>query len=131
MDLMGILVQITKKMIQFIDLKKDNVMATLINGRLKEEDVELLHEKIHQILDHNDKVRWYFEMNDFDGWSVQGFWEDLKMDGYHAKDYERVAMVGEAKWQDWMTQLMKPFTGAEIKYFESTEKETAKIWIAK
>lgn len=116
-------------MIQFIDLKKDNLLATIINGKLKENEVALLHKKIHQILEFNDKVSWYFEMSDFDGWSAKGFWEDLKMDTNHASDYEKIAMVGDEKWQDWMTQLMKPFTSADIKFFEFKDKEKAKTWI--
>lgn len=74
--------------------------------------------KIHRILESKDKVRWYFEMNDFDGWNVKGFWEDLKMDAKHADDYEKIVMVGDSNWQDWMTQLIKPFTAAEIKFFD-------------
>ncbi|KKN24951.1 hypothetical protein LCGC14_0889710 [marine sediment metagenome] len=38
-------------------------------------------------------------------------------------------MVGETKWQDWMTQLMKTFTAADIKFFDLKDKEKAKTWI--
>ena len=38
-------------------------------------------------------------------------------------------MVGEKKWQEWMTDLMKPFTKAEIKFFELVERNTALEWI--
>ncbi|CAL65017.1 STAS/SEC14 domain-containing protein [Christiangramia forsetii] len=116
-------------MLQFIDLKQDKLLATVIDGKLSEEEIELLHAKIHEILETNNKLRWYFEMNDFDGWSAKGFWEDLKMDSKHASDYEKIAMVGDSEWQDWMTQLMKPFTNADIKFFEIEEKERAKKWI--
>lgn len=51
------------------------------------------------------------------------------MDVAHEKDYERIAMVGDRKWQEWATQFMKPFTNADIKYFNINQKEEAKIWI--
>ena len=51
------------------------------------------------------------------------------MDMSHADDYEKIAMVGDKKWQDWITQFMKPFTNAEIRYFDSEQKEEAKEWI--
>ncbi len=84
-------------MIQFKDLEKSNVLATVINKSLGAEEVNLLHMRLHEVLRSNEKARWYFEMNDFDGWSAKGLWEDLKMDTSHAKDYEKIAMVGEKK----------------------------------
>jgi hypothetical protein len=39
-------------------------------------------------------------------------------------------MVGEKKWQEWMTDLMKPFASAQVHFFESDDKEEAKKWIA-
>ena len=51
------------------------------------------------------------------------------MDAAHANDYEKIAMVGDKKWQNWITQFMKPFTKAEIKYFNLDQKEDAKSWI--
>lgn len=89
-------------MVQFLDLKKDNLMATIVNGELKENEVKLLLEKIHRILESNDKVRWYFEMIDFEGWSLEGLWDDLKRDTKHANDHECMAMVVDKKWQHWM-----------------------------
>ncbi|MEP0460430.1 MAG: STAS/SEC14 domain-containing protein [Flavobacteriaceae bacterium] len=38
-------------------------------------------------------------------------------------------MVGDKKWQEWITQFMKPFTNAEVRYFDSEQKEKAKKWI--
>ncbi|MGY8914825.1 MAG: STAS/SEC14 domain-containing protein, partial [Flavobacteriales bacterium] len=50
-------------------------------------------------------------------------------DTAHAKDYEKIAMVGDKKWQEWIAQFMKPFTNADIRYFDLKDKETAKQWI--
>jgi hypothetical protein len=38
-------------------------------------------------------------------------------------------MVGDKKWQELMTGLMKPFTPAAIKFFPLDEKERAKEWV--
>ena len=118
-------------MLQFLDFTYGNIIATKAIGKLREEDMERVHALIHSIIDSGQKVRWYFEMERFTGWDAEGLWEDLKIDLKHVNDYERIAMVGEKKWQDWMTQLMKPFTSAEIKYFDLTERETAIAWMRK
>jgi len=116
-------------MVLFKDLKRSNVLATVINGMLTDDEIDLLHKKLHEILQSDDKARWYFEMNDFDVWLAKGLWEYLKTDANHADNYEKIAMVGEKKWQNWISQLMKPFASAEIKYFDLEDKELAKQWI--
>lgn len=116
-------------MLQIIDIKRDNVIATIATGKLEQQDIEKVHPIIHSILDKGLKVRWYFEMNNFEGWTIKGLWEDFKMDAAHEKDYERIAMVGDKKWQKRATQFMMPFTNADIKYFNINQKEKAKIWI--
>ncbi|AGA80642.1 MULTISPECIES: SpoIIAA family protein [Echinicola] len=116
-------------MLQILELTRDNIICTKADGNLTELDMEKIHPLIHNILKTGKKVRWYFEMENFTGWSIEGLWADAKMDLSHAKDYEKIAMVGEKKWQDWITQFMKPFTNAEIRYFDRNEKESARQWI--
>ena len=64
------------------------------------------------------------------------FWEDGiielnygKMKFTHSEDIERIAIVGEMKWRDWMQSVMKPFSEATIRYFSLAEKEQAMKWI--
>lgn len=116
-------------MLQITDIKHENVIATIASGKLQQQDIEKVHPIIHAILDKGLKIRWYFEVNNFEGWNIKGLWEDFKMDVAHERDYERIAMVGEKKWQEWATQFMKPFTNAEIRYFNIDQKEDAKKWI--
>jgi len=116
-------------MLQIIDIKHDNVIATIANGKLQQQDIEKVHPIIHAILDKGLKIRWYLEMNNFEGWNIKGLWKDFKMDVAHERDYERIAVVGEKKWQEWAREFMKPFTNANIKYFEISQKEDAKKWI--
>lgn len=53
----------------------------------------------------------------------------MRFDIQHANDFEKIAMVGEKNWQKWMTNLMKPFTNAEINFFEPGERAAALEWI--
>ena len=116
-------------MLQILEFTKNNVIATKAQENLTEADIQKIHPLIHNIVYHGQKVRWYFEMQDFTGWDMKGLWADLKMDLSHANDYEKIAMVGEKKWQDWITRFMKPFTNADIRYFDLEEKQKAKEWI--
>jgi hypothetical protein len=42
-------------------------------------------------------------------------WEDIKFSVKHFADIERLAMVGDKKWQRGMAAFCKPFTKATIR----------------
>lgn len=56
-----------------------------------------------------------FDMNDVHGWEVSAAWEDFKFGIGHFSDIERLAMVGETRWQEGMARLCKPFTKAGVR----------------
>ena len=52
-------------------------------------------------------------------------WQDIKFDVKHFGDIERLAMVGEKKWEQWMATFCKPFTTATVKYFPQGQSAEA------
>ena len=46
-------------------------------------------------------------------------WDDIKFSTTHCTKIERIALVGEKKWEEWMAKVCKPFTMAKIKYFDA------------
>ncbi|WP_206482245.1 SpoIIAA family protein [Nonlabens ponticola] len=118
-------------MIQSIDTNKENLIAARLSGKLNEENLKTIHKQIHRIIDKGRKVDFYFEMEDFEGYTIKGFWEDIKTDVAHIKDYGKLAFVGNKKWQEWAAKATDFFTSSEVKYFDLKDKEQAKIWISK
>ncbi|HET8839026.1 MAG TPA: STAS/SEC14 domain-containing protein [Flavobacteriaceae bacterium] len=118
-------------MIQILEQTQGNIIATKATGKLTQTDYDKLLPLLNDKLGKYPKIRWYFEMEDFEGWDPKAFWEDVKFDFKHAADFDKVAMVGEKKWEEWMADLMKPFTAAEVKYFDAVQREEAIKWIKK
>ena len=110
--------------------EKENVIYTVAEKELKDEDYErlipLLQEKVRKF----GMIRWYFEMRDFEGWSLSAMWKDFKFDVKNAENLEKIAMVGDKNWEDQLSKLMKPFTKADVKFFNLDQKEEAKAWIS-
>ena len=65
---------------------------------------------------------------DFAGWDLPGLWRDLKFDAYHQDSFGRIAMVGDAKWEEWGTRLSDPLIRAEMKFFEPFQHQVAENW---
>lgn len=108
-----------------------NLIYTVAEGKLTDEDYDRLIPLLEEKIRTYGKIRWYFEMQEFEGWSLSAMWRDLKFDFRNKENLERIAMVGDKAWEKQLTQLMKPFTGATIKYFDISEKDEAKNWIQK
>tara|TARA_R110002049_G_scaffold200130_1_gene370723 strand:- start:192 stop:548 length:357 start_codon:yes stop_codon:yes gene_type:complete len=116
-------------MIQIINTEKDNLISAKLSGKISKNDVEKIHPLIHKIIEKGKKVDFYFEMEDFEGYTLKGFWEDIKVDSAHISNYGKMAFVGEKKWQEWAAKATDFFTSSEVKYFDLKDKEQAKIWI--
>ncbi len=123
-------------MLQVLSLTQKNIIATKANDLLGINDYEKIHPLIHNIIKTGKKVRWYFEMDDNSISNSTGFWEDGiiemnygSMNFTHAGDIERIAIVGNRKWEKWMHSIMKPFAKAKLKYFDLHDKEEGMKWI--
>ena len=116
-------------MLQVLAETENDLVAVKATQKLTQKDYDKLLPLLNCKLDRYDKLRMYFEMEDFEGWTPGAFWEDVKFDVAHANDFSRVAMVGHKKWEDYLTQVMKPFTSAEVRFFTSSQKKEAKKWV--
>ena len=98
-------------------------------GKLDADDYKTIVPLLEERISRHGRTNLYCEMLNFEGWTAGGLASDAKFDVEHLNDFNRIAMVGEEKWQDWMTSLMKPFTSADVKYFEASEREAALAWV--
>jgi hypothetical protein len=99
------------------------------SGKLTKDDYERFVPEIERLIAEHGKIRILFAMHDFHGWNAGALWEDIKFDARHFNDIERLAMVGEARWQEGMSQFCRPFTTAKIKYFGHEQMDAARAWL--
>lgn len=116
-----------------LELKPENdgkLLVVRLGGKLHKDDYKHFVPKVEEAIQKVGKVRILIEMHDFHGWDLGGLWEDMKFDAKHFKDIERLAMVGDKKWEQWMATFCKPFTTAVVRYFPEGQTAEARTWIA-
>ncbi|MDG2380387.1 MAG: STAS/SEC14 domain-containing protein [Pirellulaceae bacterium] len=106
-----------------------NVIEVSATGKLTKENYEELVPAIDAHIKAHGKLHILFQMHDFHGWTAGAMWEDIKFDCKHWHDIERIAIVGESKWEAGMAMFCKPFTTAKIQYFDSSRIDEARDWI--
>ncbi len=107
----------------------DNILTMHISGKLIKEDYDVFVPELERMIKEHNCVRLLVVLEDFHGWTAAAAWEDSKFGLRHYNDIERMVIVGENRWEQGMALLLKPFTKAKVKYFDSSELDAAKAWI--
>ena len=115
-----------------IELSEQNggkILEVHASGKLTKDDYEHLVPEFDRLVEQKGKLRVLFDMHDFHGWSAGALWEDIKFDIHHFRDIERLALVGERKWEQGMASFCRPFTTASIRYFDRAQADDAHKWL--
>jgi hypothetical protein len=115
--------------VELKEMAAGKVLDVHVSGKLVKDDYKQLVPEAERLIKEHGKIRVLLEMKDFHGWDASGLWEDIKFDLKHFSDVERVAMVGEKKWQKGMSQFCRPFTTAKVRYFDQTALDEARQWV--
>ena len=116
-------------MIERIDFDSHKVLGFKLSGKLHDEDYKSFVPLVDAAIATEGKVRLLAQFHDFKGWDARALWDDIKFSTSHCTKIERIALVGEKKWEEWMTSVCKPFTMAKMKYFDLADLDAAKTWI--
>lgn len=117
-------------MMDAIDIQTNgSLLEVRVTGKLTKEFYETFVPAVEELVKDGHKVRILFEMVDFHGWTAGAMWEDTKFGVKHWNDIERLALVGDKKWEKGMSVFCKPFTKAKIEYFDLSERDKAKAWV--
>lgn len=118
-------------MSESIDIVASGKMLEVrLTGKLTKEAYEKMVPVVDAQIQEFGSVRFLVILEDFHGWTLGAMWEDTKFDLKHWKDIEKLAIVGETKWEEGMATFCKPFTMAKIKYFPHDKLDDARKWIA-
>jgi len=115
--------------IQLDKTKKGAIVTLTIKKKLDKEDYETFVPMIERQIEAGAPIRLLVELKDFEGWTAGALWEDTKFAARHFKDIERMAVIGESRWEKGGTFFFKPFTAAKVRYFDNREMEGARQWI--
>jgi hypothetical protein len=114
--------------IELIEEADGKVLDVRVSGRLGRADYSHFVPEVERLISKHGKIRVLLEMTDFHGWDVPGLWQDLKFTARHFSGIERLAMVGEKPWQKGMSVVCRPFTTAQVRYFDRSQLDQAHQW---
>jgi hypothetical protein len=105
------------------------ILVVHVNGKLVKADYAQFVPEFERLIVLHGKLRLLFDMTGLHGWDAGAAWEDAKFAIKHFADIERLAMVGDKKWQHGMATFCKPFTKATTRYFDHVDAAEARKWL--
>jgi hypothetical protein len=115
--------------VSLIEKNDGKLLEVHVSGKLADDDYRHFVPQFERLVARHGRIRVLFEMSQFHGWEAKALWDDIKFDLKHFEDIERLAMVGERKWQKGMAAFCKPFTTATVRYFDHDQAESARDWL--
>jgi hypothetical protein len=105
------------------------VVEVTLTGKLHCDDYKTFVPEVDRLIKEHGKLRMLCHLKDFHGWTLGAMWEDIKFDVRHFAHFERLALVGDKRWEAGMAVFCKPFTTAKVKYFDVADAAKASEWI--
>ena len=115
-----------------IELSEENggkQLAVHVSGKLERADYERLVPEFERLVRLHGALRVLFDITAFHGWTAGALWADTTFALHHFGDIDRLAVVGEKKWQEGMATFCKPFTKAKVRYFDHADATMARQWL--
>jgi len=116
-------------MFQTIPVWEENIFAFKAIGKLTDADYQQFLPELTTLIHKYGPISLLVELDDFHGWEPKAAWDDFKFGKQHDKDFLRIAIVGEKRWQQWMTVIGNAFSETKIRFFTRDELQEAWDWL--
>src|SRR5690554_1376480 len=112
-----------------IDLETPNVIAYEFDQKITKRDVKNVHDDLRKAIAETDDVRFFVDMANLESMEPTALIEDLKLTPEYTSEINRFAIVGDARWQKWLTKATTAFTQGEARFFSPQDVDEARTWI--
>ncbi len=118
-------------MIEIMPESNGSALGLKASGKLTDADYkEVLIPKIEEIIKRSGKAKVLLYLpRDFVGWEAHAMWDDASFGLRHRNDFERLAVVGGAKWVEWATNIASHLMEGEVRTFPEAQLTEALDWI--
>jgi hypothetical protein len=112
-------------MLEKLNQNKGNILGYKAIGKITKEDYSTLTADVEALLQLEESINLLLDLEEFEGEKIKAWGADLKFGREYRKKIAKMAIVGDKKWQEWMTALVDPFFALEAEFFPTEEREAA------
>ena len=116
-------------MLQKLDQSSGAVVGYKVLGKVTAEDYQELEPAIQLLVDKYDSVYLLLDLQEFAGEEVKAWLPDLKFGHRFHDKIEKMAIVGDKRWQKWLAALASPWYAHDTRFFHPDETDKAWAWL--
>ncbi len=105
------------------------VVGVRATGRLTDADYKEFLPKLEKVIAEHGSVRLLVDMEGFEGWNLMAAWDDFAFGIKHWNDFSKMAIVGDAKWEEMATKAADLLMKGEARFFSLDERDAAWNWV--
>ena len=110
-------------------VNNDFFLSLKATGKLTHQDYEKINPMIDSALEgvKDPKVNVFIDGSELEGWELRAAWDDFKLGLKHGAQFDKIAIFGNKKWQEYSAKIGSWFISGEVKYFE--DEDQALNWL--
>ena len=104
-------------------VNKEFFLSLKATGKLTHDDYEKINPMIDAALEgvSDPKIKVYIDGSEFEGWELRAAWDDFKLGLKRGNEFEKIAIFGNKKWQEYSAKIGSWFMSGEVKYFDDAD----------
>lgn len=114
-------------MIEQLSINHDNVLGFVVTGDVTRQDYDMLVPAVRDTVGSHGSVRLLLDLTGFHWEKVSAWGSDLKFGHEFHDAIERLAIVGDHKWEKWLAFIVKPLYARDAGFF--TDVDSAQKWL--
>ena len=117
-------------MIEKLSKSSGSVVGYKVVGKVTAEDYQKLNPEVQALVEqYNDGVCVLLNLEEFAGEEAKAWLPDLKFGHRFHDKIDKMAIVGDKRWQKWLAALADPFYAKDAEYFQPEEIDQAWAWL--
>lgn len=100
-----------------------------VEDRLTDDEVEAMHQQLDTVIATNGSARLLVDLTTMQGVEPSAVWEDLRRSLGKLDAIERMAVIGDATWQQVLTNASGALTRTDARHYPPEDREAAWEWL--
>jgi len=108
-------------MIQTMEESSDAAIGYTVIGEVGEADYQTLVPAVQAAIDKSGSINLLLDLTQFKWEKIDAWKSDIDFGETYKNKIDKMALVGNAKWERHLTKLAQPFYAQQTKYFENDD----------
>ena len=116
-------------MIKKLSESSGNILGYKVSGDVTKADYDVMLPEVEALVKEEGEICLLIDLTEFRWEKIRAWGADMKFGRDYRKKIKKMAIVGDKKWQEWLTKLAEPFYAIDARFFEGDEITNAWDWL--